>query len=118
MATTRRILATQKERAHFPPQPYLLPTEKGGRPACFWGVDTIVGMSPPHPSGATAIIVAVCLFSKWMEWALLRVVDSRHAAAFLHESIVCRYGTPAMVRTDRGSKYRGAFSRYCQLAGI
>ena len=38
-------------------------------------------------------------------------------ATWLHDRIVCRYRTPLVVRTDRGSEYKGKFSQYCKLSG-
>ena len=43
-------MAIQKVWAWFWPQPYLFPTDKGQCLTSFWGIDTIVGMSLPHPS--------------------------------------------------------------------
>ena len=60
------------------------------------------------------MIVAVCTFSKWVEARSVRVLDSYHAALFLHEEIICRFGYPTAVRVDRGSEYAGEFARYCR----
>ena len=118
LLVARSSTVAQKERAQFKAQPYLFPTEKAGAPLRMWALDTIVALDPPHPSGATCIIVAVDPFSKWVEAAPLRALTSAACAEFLHDCIVCRFGVPAMVRTDRGTEYRGQFARYCKLVGI
>ena len=45
-------------------------------------------------------------------------LDSLYMASQLHDKIVCRYGTPLVVRIDRGSKHKGRFSQYCKLSDI
>lgn len=119
LLVTQSLVSTQKERARFKSQPHLYPTEKAAAPFLYWAVDTIVGFQPPHPdTGATSVVIGVDCFGKWVEGAPLARLDSHHTAAWFHEEVVCRYGTPLGVRTDRGSEYKGQFARYCKLAGV
>ena len=103
----RSSVCAQKERARFKAQPYLFPTEKGAGPLRCWAIDTIVGMQPPHPSGATSIVVAVDMYGKWPEAGMVHPLTSAATAEFLHDNVVCRFGVPDLVRTDRGPEYRG-----------
>ena len=58
------------------------------------------------------------VFGKWVERAPLARLDSHHTTVWLHDELVCQYGTPLAVHTDRGLEYCGAFSCYCKLSGI
>ena len=101
-----------KERARFHPPPYLHPTSKMGGPFRFWCIDTITGLTPPAPDGGTSIFVAVDPFTRWMELGRTPALTSYHAVEWLHDQIVCRYGTPYGIRTDKGMEYHGEFDRY------
>ena len=111
-------MASQVERANFKQPPYLHPAEKGGAPFRIWCVDTIVNLVPPAPSGATSLIVAIDPFSKWVESGLLPELNSLETANWFHNKVVCRYGLPAIVRTDRGTEYAGQFKWYLKYNGI
>ena len=68
----------------------------------MWCLDCFVGLWPPAPNGATSCIVATCAMSKFVEAQPLAMLDSSATAQFLHSELVCRYGIPTAVRTDRG----------------
>ena len=70
----------QIEAARFPSPKYLFPTEKGVQPFQIWAVDTITNLTPPAPDGSTDVILAICTFSKWLEFGLLKNLDSHHTA--------------------------------------
>lgn len=95
-----------------------MPCEKGGIPFAIWSVDCIPRVSPASPSGACDIIVAICVFTKWVEIGLLSHLSSKATTTWFHETIVCRFGVPAAIRTDRGSEFRGEFDAYLSRAGI
>jgi hypothetical protein len=63
-------------------------------------------------------MVAIDPFTKWVELGIMENLDSHCTTKFFHEDIVCRYGTPFAVRSDRGSEYKGRFHRYLCRAGI
>ena len=108
----------QLESAKFPRPPFLLPCEKGEEPFLIWALDNIVRISPASPSGARDVIVAICVFCKWVELGLLKDLSSASVRDWFHENIVCRYGVPAAVRCDRGAEFRGEFESYCKRNGI
>ena len=114
----RTALANQQERAKPRVPRYLHPCSKGPRPFYEWSIDHMVGLFPPGLLGETAVIMAIDVFTKFPEASATREVSSSSAAAFLHTSIVCRYGLPATVRVDRGTEFDGAFREYCCSAGI
>ena len=64
------------------------------------------------------MIVAICVFCKWVELGLLKDLSSASVRDWFHENIVCRYGVPAAVRCDRGAEFRGEFESYCKCNGI
>ncbi len=104
------------ERAKFNSPPYHFPTKKGVMPFMTWAIDCITGLDPPAPNGGTTIILAIDAWSKWIEYKIINPLDSREAAIFLYENIVCRYGVPAFIRSDRGVEFDGDFSELsCQL---
>ena len=105
------------ERARFPKPPYLYPAEKGGAPLRIWAIDTITQLRPVARNGLDAVIVAICVFSKWVEAKPIQL-NSLNAAKFLHEEIVCRYGMPTAVRTDQGTEFQKHFEAYCKRWGI
>ena len=93
--------------------------EKEAGPFLMWAIDSTVGLHSPHPdTGATSTVIIMDCFHKWLEGAPMARLDSLHTATWLHDETVCRYRTPLVVRTDRGSKYKGKFSQYCKLSGI
>lgn len=95
----------RQEMARFKPPPYLFPTNKPNAPFRLWCIDTIVGLRPPSPSGATDIVLAVDPFSKWVEAREVPVLNSHSTMVFFHTEVVCRYGVPFGVRSDQGTEY-------------
>ena len=112
LAIAASTLVRQKARAKFKIPPYIKPPNKGCYPFSIWAVDTIVNMTPASPTGATSIILAVDAFTKWIELGVLQNLNSHETTIWFHDHISCRYGTPFLVRSDRGSEYRGRFHRY------
>lgn len=96
----------------------MLPPSKGCHPFALWAVDCLVNLSPPSPHGATTILLAIDPFTKWIELGVLDHLNSHETAVWFHNNIVCRYGTPYAVKSDRGVEFQGRFHRYLELAGI
>ena len=111
-------VARQKEAARFPPPPYLIPTDKGVRPFYMWCVDTIVRLHPPAPNGAQDVVVAINPTTRWVELGSVPHLTSHEVALWFHSEIVCRYGLPMVVRTDKGSEYKGEFDMYMRRLGV
>ena len=108
----------QVEGARFPLPPYLKPCEKAGGPFWIWAIDVIVRVRPVGPGGISHIIVAVCVFTKWVEIGAIASVDAATVRKWFHGNIVCRYGVPGMVRTDGGAEFKGEFHSYLREVGV
>ena len=104
--------------ARFLSPPYLLTTERGAGPFRIWAVDTIVSLTPAAPDGLQWVIVTVDPFTRWVKMGCIPTLTSHDTATWFHENITCRFGLPCMVRTDRGSEYRGEFDQYMQANGV
>ena len=70
----------------------------------------MVGLSPPAANGGTSIFLAVNAWSKWLEYRVVNPLDSRETALFLYQDIICRYGTPVVIRRDKGKEFEGDFA--------
>ena len=57
-------------------------------------------------------------FTKWVVAAPLAVLPSTTVAQWFHREVVCCFGVPNAVRTDRGIEFRGQFEAYCHGMGI
>ena len=95
-----------------------MPTDKGARPFMCWCIDTIVRLSPPAPNGAQDVLVCIDPFSRWIEIGAIPNLNSHEVAQWFHNEIVCRYGLPLIVRSDKGSKYKGEFDSYLRANGV
>ena len=106
------------ERTRFGRPRYLFPTQKGAAPFRIYALDSMTQLHPPAPNGATAVILALDVFTKYPDYDLPPSLDSYHSTCFVHRDIVCRYGVPYMLRVDRGTEFRGELERYCRRMGI
>ena len=68
--------------------------------------------------GKCIIIVCVCTFSKWVEAGVLADRRSSTVARWVHSEVVCRFGTPRIIRSDHGTELRGAFAYYLVDMGM
>ena len=93
-------LPYQLEQAKYRKPKYLHATEKGLMPFSVWSIDTLPHMSPPAPDGSTSVVIGVDCTTKWAEVGTVRTLDSQSLAQWFHEYIVCRFGIPAIVRSD------------------
>src|SRR6266498_3887309 len=66
-----------------------------------WGVD-IVGSLPITREGNRYIVVAMDYFSRWPEARPLKAANVDTVATFLYEEIICRFGAPKTLQSDRG----------------
>ena len=107
----------RRDRAVFPLERYLFPTFKGFRPFTIWAID-LVGPLPKRPAGETYVVVCVDAFTKWVEIRVLSDKLSTSLTDFFYEDIIARYGVPVAVRSDRGTEFKGAFDRLCDLFSI
>ncbi|RVW75925.1 hypothetical protein CK203_051825 [Vitis vinifera] len=68
----------------------------------IWGIDIIGKISSKSSSGHEFILVAIDYFTKWVETASYARLTSAGVASFIKSHIICRYGVPHELISDRG----------------
>ena len=76
IAVSQACRPCQVEGARFPLPPYFKPCKKAGGPFWIWAIDVIVQVRPVGLEGISHIIVAVCVFTKWVEIGAIASVDT------------------------------------------
>ena len=69
-----------------------------------WEID-FLGRFPTSFNGNIYLIVGIEQVSKWVEVKAVRDESAKTAAQFFVENIVCRFGSPKVLGTDRGSGF-------------
>lgn len=118
LRTAEECVPRQLDLARFKHPPYLVPTYKEVAPFMGWCLDCITHLEPAAPTGATAIVVAVDPFTKFVEAGAVPDLKAATITTWFHDQIVCRYGVPRWVRCDRGTEFRADFEAYCSSSGI
>jgi hypothetical protein len=106
------------EKLRWKPPPYLSPISKSHQPFHTWSIDLITRLTPPATNGETTLIVAVDVFTKFVEAAPLVSKASLATAQWLYSTIFCRYGIPAIIRCDLGTEFKGDFAALCKQFGV
>ncbi|RVW61798.1 Retrovirus-related Pol polyprotein from transposon 17.6 [Vitis vinifera] len=83
-----------------------------------WGIDIIGKISPKSSSGHEFILVAIDYFTKWVEAASYARLTSSGVASFIRSHIICRYGVPHELISDRGVHFRAEVDTLVQRYGI
>jgi hypothetical protein len=68
------------------------------------GID-IMGPLPQTIRGKRYIVLAVDLFSKWVEAKPIKDADAQTISEFVYEDIICRHGIPMRMTSDRGTEF-------------
>uniref|UniRef100_A0A2N9EB75 Uncharacterized protein n=1 Tax=Fagus sylvatica TaxID=28930 RepID=A0A2N9EB75_FAGSY len=89
---------------HMPPMP--LYSMSSPWPFATWGIDIIGKIVPKASNGHEFILVAIDYFTKWVEAASFKILNSKKVAQFIRTNIICRYGVPHEVISDNGSHFR------------
>ncbi|RVW12354.1 hypothetical protein CK203_104921 [Vitis vinifera] len=79
-------------------------------PFSVWGVDIIGKISPKSSSGHEYILVAIDYFTKWVEAASYARLIAARVAKFIRSHIICRYGVPHELISDRGVHFRARWT--------
>ena len=87
-------------------------------PFSVWGIDIIGKISPKSSSGHEYILVAIDYFTKWVEAASYARLTVARVAKFIRSHIICRYGVPYELISDRGMHFRGEVDTLIQEYGI
>ena len=69
-----------------------------------WGLDFIGPINSPS-EGCTWILVAIELFTKWVEAVALKKATSKSVANFLRENIICHFRVPNKIISDKGTPF-------------
>ncbi len=69
-----------------------------------WGID-IVGSLPITRERNRYIVIAMDYFSRWPEAKPLKVTNAETVATFIYEEIICRFGAPRILQSDRGTHF-------------
>ena len=75
LAVAAASLTAQMERARFCRPRWLYPTEKSNQPFRYYALDCFVQLSPAAPNGGAAVVIAIDLFTKWLEYMILPHLD-------------------------------------------
>ena len=76
----------------------LVPFEK-------WGIDYVGPVHPNSSRGMVYIVVATEYLTKWAEAKAVKTDTAVHAATFMYENIISRFGCPKILVSDRGSHF-------------
>ena len=78
----------------------------------------MIGPLPTAPGGFTHVLVAVDIFTKWIEVKPIKKLSSDRAVEFISE-ILHRFGFPNTIITDLGSNFTSQeFWDYCENSSI
>ena len=75
-------------------------------PFLVWGIDIIGKISLKSSSGHEFILVAIDYFTKWVEVASYARLTSSRVTSFIISHLICRYGVPHELISDRGVHFR------------
>ena len=87
-------------------------------PFSVWGIDIIGKISPRSSDGHEYILVAIDYFTKWVEVASYSKLIAAKVAKFIISHIICRYGVPHELISDKGVHFRGDVDILVQEYGI
>ncbi|KAL3853041.1 hypothetical protein ACJMK2_016625 [Sinanodonta woodiana] len=79
----------------------------------------IMGPLPETSIGNKYILVIGDYFTKWTEAFALPNQDAIAVASVLVEEIICRFGVPQQIHSDKGTQFESEiFQEICRLLGI
>ena len=90
---------------HIPPMP--LHTMTSPWPFSTWGIYIIGKIHLVASNGHEFILVAIDYFTKWVETASYKVLNSKKVAQFIQTNINCRYGVSHEIILDNGLHFKG-----------
>ena len=87
-------------------------------PFFTWGIDIIRKIHTTTSNGHEFILVAIDYFTKWVEAALYKVLNSMKVAQFIQTNIIYRYGVPHEIISDNGQHFKGEIEKLLQRFNI
>jgi hypothetical protein len=70
-----------------------------------WGIDYMSEVHPHSSKGMKYIVVATEYLTKWAEAKAVKIDTVEHAATFMYENIISRFGVPKILVSDRGKHF-------------
>ncbi len=90
-----------------------------GQPWSRIHVDITGPFTQSEPEGYLYLLVVTCSFSKWVEAFCLRTQTAAEVAWLLYAEIICRYGAPRSILSDRGAAFMSELvTELCRLFHI
>ena len=83
-----------------------------------WGIEIMEKISPKSSNGHEFILVAINYFTKWVEATSYTRLTSTRVASFIKSHIICRYGVPHELISDRGVHFRAKVDTLLQKYNI
>ena len=103
---TTGSICEQRNR-YYKPKALLQPLPPVSEPWERIGMD-IVGELPPSANNDKFLLVIVDYYSRWVEAIPLKRQTSLEIARALYEHIICRWGSPEIIHTDRAQNFTRA----------
>ena len=88
----------------MPPMP--LHTMTSPWPFSTWGINVIRKIHPTSSNDHEFILIAIDYFTKWVEAASYKVLNSKKVAQFIQTNIICRYRVPYEIISDNGQYFK------------
>ena len=76
-------------------------------PFSTWGIDIIGKIHPTASNGHEFILIAIDYFTKWVEAASFKVLNSKKVAQFIQTNIIYKYRVPHEIIFDNGLHFQG-----------
>ena len=106
-----------KRYSHHKKQALLKPLPIG-HPFSRLHVD-ILGPLKKTKDGYRYILMVVDSFSKWTEAFPLQTMEAREIACKLYDEVICRFGVPDSILTDRAQNFMSVLLKeLCGILGI
>ena len=76
-------------------------------PFSTWGINIIGKIHPTATNGHEFILVTIDYFTKWVEAASYKILNSKEVAQFIQTNIIYRNGVPHEIISDNGLHFKG-----------
>ena len=80
-------------------------------PFSTWGIDIIGKIHPTTSNDHEFILVPFDYFTKWVEAASYKVLNSKKVAQFIQTNIIYNYGVPHEIISNNGLHFKGEMAK-------
>ena len=84
----------------------------------IWGIDIIGKISPKYSNGHEFILAAIDYFTKWVEATSYAKLTFTRVASFIRSYLICRYGVPHELISNREAHFKAEVETLLQKYGI